>query len=148
FATGDFYGPAQTGLVVAAKGSTSISLFSGATIDTFAQRQSIDAPGAITALATYRQRPGDSFPQLVVGVQTQTGPALLLYTGSADGLTLTGTYRLYSAATTFRIGDLDRDGVLDIAIAGGGDLYAMYGRDLDSGSSSVQPERIPLSFVV
>ena len=146
-ATGDYFGQAQTSLVVAAKGGTSLTLFSGATLDTFAQRQSIDTPGSITAIATYRQRPGDSFPQLAVGVQTQNGPALLVYTGSADGLTLTGTYRLYSAASSFGIGDLDRDGVPDVAIVGGGDIYAVYGRDLDS-SSSIQPERLPLNFPV
>lgn len=147
-AAGDFYGQGQTGLVAAAKGGSRLALFTTNAQHELVERQSVDVGGAVTALATYRQRPGEAFRQLVVSVETEHGAELRIYSGSGSGLTPAGTYRLPAAATMFRIGDLDRDAAPDVAMVNAGALWVMYGRDLDSDSSTAQPERIPVNFAV
>src|SRR5260221_3427137 len=139
-AAGMFIGHDGPSLVAAARGGNTIYVLARDSSGTFRVQQTIVAPGSITTLAAYRLNAGQ-YTQVMLGVRSARGPALLVYTGSNDGLALTNSFDLTADASAFAFGDLDTDGQPDMLIVAGGALSILHG-----GSNSVEP--VPVPFTV
>ena len=81
------------------------------------------------------------YASVAIGVHTDSGSKLLVYSGSAQGLALTGSFALASDAASFASGDLDGDGIADLLTVAGGQISILH-----SASQSLEP--VSTSFTV
>lgn len=136
------------GLVSAARGDNTLYFFAGDGHGHFAAPQSVALPEmrTVTALAAGRFGPGTAPSSLLVGTNGATGaaPALLLYTGSGNGLSLTASYPLQAPVTAFAFGDLNGDSLTDAVMISGGNLLALYATS--AGQPAAAPSSVALSF--
>ena len=107
-------------LIVGARGDSSLYVFPGKGNLTFDFPSVVTLPGKITSMATGKLGAGSKFTQILVGITTANGSALLVLTGSDEGLVLGAAYPLQAPATAFAFGDLNNDTRGDAAIVSGG----------------------------
>ena len=119
--TGDFSGNGSIDILTGARGSDRLYLLMGTGKGKFSPPQAIVLPGALTALAAGEVGVRDGRTDVVAGIQTANAAAVLVYKGSAGGLsraTAVG-YPVPQAATQLEIADLHGDGFSDIAVLAG-----------------------------
>ena len=99
-------------------------------------------------MATGKLGVGSKFSQILIGITTANGSALLVLTGSDEGLVLAAVYPLQAPATAFAFGDLNSDTRGDAAIVSGGNLFILDGRALNpatGNSNGLEAVSLPFS---
>lgn len=147
-AAGRFEDGAESDLIMASRGGHVIDVLRGDGQMGFQPGQTITTPGTISALRVLRRDAIATHSQVFVGVRTDAGAQVLIYVGSANGLTLSQTITLASDAVDFQFGELDGDSFPDALVVSGGAISILHGRNLQSGESRVTPDPIPVSFEV
>ena len=139
-AQGDLIGLKGSALAAAAQGGSSIAVLSRDGTGAMTVQQTVTVTGSITAMAAHNLTRG-KYASVAVGVHTDSGSKLLVYSGSAQGLALTGSFALASDASSFASGDLDGDGIPDLLAVAGGQISILH-----SASQSLEP--LSTSFTV
>src|ERR1017187_8246286 len=142
--TGDFSGNGDVGILTGARGSQNLYLFAGNGKGKFSAPQIITLPGALTALAAGQVGARDGKTDVVAGVQTAQAAAVLVYKGSAGGLSqMAVSYPAPSAATQLEIADLHGDGISDVAVLAGGEVLIVHPTAQAGDDTSALIERVP-----
>ena len=137
-AAGMFIGHNGPSLVAATREGSTIYVLAPDASGQFQLQQTIDLPGLITVLGASRLYAG-AYAQVVIGVRSAAGSALLAYTGSNDGLAASQNFSLTADATSLAFSDFDRRALPDMVVVAGGSLWTLLG-----GSNSL--ESIPITF--
>lgn len=138
---GDFIGAAGPGVVAAARNGQSLYVVARGASGLLDLEQTIQVPGQITALASHGLR-ATKYENVVVGIHNDQGSQLLLYTGSADGLTLEASFALDHDATAFAFGKMDADPVSSVLVIAGGQPSILH-----TGRQTVEPLTLPFHVV-
>lgn len=152
-AAGDFDRDGRTDLLTAARGDDKISFAAGDGSAGFAAARSVSVPGRITTLAAGQIDSADGKTDLLVGVESESGFALLIYQ-SEDGIADAPLqYGLPAAAQAIELAQLDESSWADAAILAGGEVFILHGRDQSAGIESPKRaasrfERIDLPYSV
>lgn len=142
-AAGRFAGTSHTDIVAAFAGDNSLYLFPGSGRAQFAAPQIISLPSGVTTIVAGRFGSQTAFTSLLVGVSNAQQSQLLIYSGSASGLTLKASYPLSSPATSIVLGDLDGDLLPDAAIVTGGQLQILHAGS--AANPKLETVALPLS---
>ncbi len=135
----DVNGDGHMDLAYASKNSSVLQVMLGTGKGSFRPNSvSITVPGNITALTAYR--PGAPFlgEVIVVGYKSRLGSHLSIVSFGRTGLKIEATYALPGAATAFSVANLDDDLVPDTAIAAGGQLLVLHGRNAINGGGRLE----------
>lgn len=128
--TGDFDADGNADLVVATIGDDELRILRGDGQGGFAAPESIRLDGRLTALAVADVNRPDLLADLLAGVDTPAGPALLVFEGERGALGAEPErIALPAAATGIAAGAVDDHFPLDVAVATGRGLLLVHGRD-------------------
>src|SRR6266849_5625515 len=144
--TGDFSGNGSIDILTGARGSERLYLLTGTGKGKFSPPQAIVLPGALTALAAGEVGVRDGRTDVVAGIQTANAAAVLVYKGSAGGLsraTAVG-YPVPQAATQLEIADLHGDGFSDVAVLAGTAALIIHPTAPAGADTSALVERVPV----
>ncbi len=149
--TGDFDRDTNPDVLAAARGGQEIYLASGDGDGGFMAARSIAVPGRITALAAGQIDLPDNLSDLAVGLEGESGAALLVYEGANGIADAPLRYALPVAAQSLSLGQLDDAPWTDVAILAGGNVSILHGRNQRDGFESrkraaARLEHIPLPF--
>jgi hypothetical protein len=139
-ATGHFTGSDHVDVVTAARGDSRFYLLAGDGLGSLEPAQAVPVPGPVTAMAAGMFGGDKSRTTVIVGIGGSQ-PAALLYTRSALGLSLLGTYALPAPATALFTDDMDGDGLGDVVTIAGGQVSILH-----AVGSSGRPEMEALSL--
>lgn len=135
----DVNGDGHLDLVYATRGSAQLTVMPGTGQGTFLpQSLSITVPGGITALAAYRPGVPVAGEALIVGYESNLGPRLGIISYGNAGLSMSATYPLPGAATSFAVANLDADLIPDTAIVAGGELLVLHGSNAINGGGQLE----------
>ncbi len=141
-AAGDFDADGHADLLVAARGSSSISLLPGDGKGSFGAARQIALPGSVTALATGEVNRADGLMDIAVGIVSPNGPQVLVFQGPVGAIKAQPeVFPLPAQATALALGSVGEDYLMDLAIAAGRELLIVHGRDRSSVSeNNAQPD--------
>jgi len=145
--TGDFSGNGSIDILTGARGSERLYLLTGTGKGKFAPPQAITLPGALTALAAGEVGVRDGRTDVVAGIQTANAAAVLVYKGSAGGLSRATAvaYPVPQAATQLEIADLHGDGFSDVAVLAGTSALIIHPTASEGADTSALVERVPVA---
>lgn len=127
--TGDFSGDGHLDLIMSRGYDGSVWLLAGDGAGRFDQPVSIQIGGLVHAIKAADIGRKDGVIDLIVGVETQSGPELLIYRGPDGALRSTPTeIPLDHPATGFLAAQLDSEPGIDLAIASGNEMLIGYSR--------------------
>ena len=143
--TGDFSGSGHVDIL--AGGSQHLYLLAGIGKGKFSSPKAIPLPGQLTALAAGKVGLRDGKVDLVVGIRQTNSAAVLVYKGSAGGLTRGApvSYPLPQPATQLEIADLHGDGFSDIAALSGSEVLIIHPTGQAGADTTGLIERVPTS---
>jgi len=141
----DVNGDGHLDLVYSTSGSTQLNVALGDGKGNFLAPFSTQVPGGITALAAYRPGPPVPGEAVIAGYESRTGGGVGLLSFSGAGLSISATYALPAAPTTFAVENLDADFIPDTAIVSGGQLLVLHGMNAISGKAKL--ETLPVDGV-
>lgn len=135
-AAGDFDLDMREDLAVAARGGTSIYVFSAREDGSFGSPVELEPGGAVTALAAGEFGRRDAAADLVAGVASGETFALTVFASPSGALrALPASTALAAPVADLHFGRYGADPWLDIAVASGNDLVVVHGgRGLAGGS--------------
>jgi len=123
---GDFNHDNRKDVLIASRGG-SMFLLAGDGHGALKAAQRISLPGTVTALTAGEFRALDGWTDVAIGVETPSGPALLIYDG-VDALSGEPmTFQLSAPATALQISGLDNDSFMDVAVAAGNEVDIVHG---------------------
>jgi len=125
-AVGHFTASGHNDLVIGAKGSSTLFVFSGDGRGNFAAPQSVALPGPISVMAGGDLGHALGFNKVIVGINGPSGPELAVFSGSRDGLNPVAAFPLSAPATNLNFGDFG-DGGTDLAFLAGGKVQILRG---------------------
>ncbi len=126
--TGDFNADGHFDLITAARGGAALTLLAGDGKGGFAEPQTLEAGGSITALEAGEINRVDGLADLAVAVKTRDGAQVMVYASAAGAWQAPAqTYRLARTATSLAFAHLTRDAYSDLAIAAGNELDILVG---------------------
>ncbi len=134
-------------LILAARGGRAVYVLKRDDADHWSVAQAVEVPGEITALAAARILAGNEYAQVFIGVHGAGGPKLLVYSGSAAGLSLAKSWRLAGDATDIAVGNLDGDALPDAAVLAGTHVLVLHGRDLREAAGAARDSAASLEAV-
>jgi uncharacterized repeat protein (TIGR01451 family) len=138
---GDFSADGHLDLAAAARGGHSLYLLAGNGNGGFGSPESIELPGAITAMKTGEVNRRDGLADVIVGIITSTGPQVLIFQNGKGALRAEPeSFALPDAASDFALGQFDSDALPDLAIAAGHNLIVLYGRDREAAPNPTNRE--------
>jgi hypothetical protein len=123
---GNFTGQGHVDLVTAARGQSTLYVFSGDGHGHFSSPTAINLPGAVTALAAGGFGQHSEFTSLLIGITGSKNSSLRLYRGSRSGLLAMGSFALPAPATQIQFGDLNGDTLSDAAVVSGDEILTLY----------------------
>ena len=147
---GDFDADGYADVVAAARRSTTLYLLRGNGHGVLSPVRMIDVHGAVTAMRAGPQQLGRMTP-LALGLVAHGSPEVGVYTSAMVGLEgHPRTHRVDGAVTSLRFGQLDEDGILDLAAATSGSVTVYHGATDQPGAAqgSVSTERATVSFPI
>jgi hypothetical protein len=128
--TGDFDADGHTDIAVAARGSDTIFFLSGDGSGGMGAAKAVKLPGSITAMTSGDVNRADGLTDLIVGIAATEGPRLLVFEGAEGAFGCEPeVIRLPGEATAVAVGRLYGGTYADIAVAAGGYLFTIHGRD-------------------
>src|SRR5262249_41590034 len=96
----------------------------------FGAARSVAIPGRVTALGAGEINRADGLTDLIVAVNSEGGPQILVFEGAEGALRRAPEIiALPSAASGVALGQFDDDGMIDLAVAAGERLLIVHGRD-------------------
>ncbi|HWN98340.1 MAG TPA: FG-GAP-like repeat-containing protein, partial [Blastocatellia bacterium] len=155
--TGDFDADGHNDVVLASPGGSALVFLPGDGQGGFGPARSIEVPGSVTALVTGDVNRMDGLADLIVAVNGAAGPRLLIYEGSAGALNAAPEIvGLPAESRSIAVGQLDDDYAVEIAVAAGGNLLIIQGRDRKSladnekalGGAAPRVTRLAVPFTI
>ena len=135
---GDFDRDTNPDVIAATRGGSEVYLAAGDGDGGFAPTRGISVPGRVTAMTAGTIDLSDGKTDLVVGLETESGAALMIYEGD-DGLAGSPQrIALPLAAQQIQLGQLDDDLWGDAAMLTDGRVYVLHGRNQREGHESTQ----------
>lgn len=127
---GDFDADGHFDVVFASRTGEMLRLMSGDGKGGFQQTKGIALPGHVTAMAVADINRRDGLADIVLGVSTATGPALLIFE-SSNGAMLAEPelINLNKEAVAIAVGQFDNDAALDVAVGAASEVLIVHGRD-------------------
>lgn len=144
-ATGSFVGSDHLDVVTAARGDNTLYLLAGNGTGNFASAEPIRLPGAVSAMAAGRFGASNSRSTVIVGI-SGAKPAVLVYSGSSQGLSLVGRYALTAPATSVAFDDVDGDGRPDVVMITGQRVSILHASGA-GGKPELETLSLPISAV-
>jgi hypothetical protein len=144
-ATGNFLGGNHLDVVTAARGDSKLFLLAGNGSGNFAGAESIQLSGPISAMAAGRFGANNFRSTVIVGLGGPK-PALLVYSGSSQGLSLTGQFALSAPASSFTFDDVDGDGRPDVVMVTGQSISILHASGA-AGKPELETLSLPISAV-
>ncbi len=138
-AAGNLIGRSGSALAAAARGGQSIYVLARGASGKTELLQTIATDGTITGLDAQQLTHGRHW-QVAAGVRNESGPRLVIYSGSNEGLSQTASFALTGDATAFASGNLDGDDTPDLLVVAGGQLAILHG-----GSQRLEPVSVPFT---
>jgi fimbrial isopeptide formation D2 family protein len=135
-AVGNFTASGHQDLIVASRGGNTLLVFAGDGKGNFGAPQTVALNGSITALGAEHLVAGSAFSNLVVGTATPQDAALLVFSGSMQGLGSPVTLTQRAAVSAIAFGDFGEANT-DTAFLAGGDVFVLH-------TSSLQVEALNL----
>jgi len=147
-ATGDFDADGHWDIVTAKRGSDALYLLRGDGRGGFAVARRFPLSGVVTAMISGEINRADGLADLIVAVQSASGPKVLVFESPLGALR--GQPEIFSAVkpiTALALGKFDGNAMNDLTIAAGDEIMVIHARDRKLSSSpekqaSVQPARI------
>ncbi len=152
-ASGDFDADGHLDLVSASHGSNHLYLHLGDGTGGLRFARPISLPGALTAFESGEINRRDGLADLAVGLRTDDGPKLLVYESPRGALAAPPEIvALEAEAGDLALGELDGIFGIDLAIAAGGRVFIVSGRDRqrspgDARSAVVDELGMPFAVV-
>ncbi|HLK08051.1 MAG TPA: hypothetical protein VKV30_08925 [Candidatus Angelobacter sp.] len=140
-AVGRFTASGHNDLVIAAKGGSVLYVFAGDGKGNFAAPQAVNLPGGVTAMLGGNLGRGNSFTQVILGINGQSGPELAVFNGGQDGLDPVAAFPLSGAASNLTFGDFG-DGGNDLAFLSNGKVQI-----LRASTMKLQQVSLPISAI-
>jgi|GEM_PF-1046362 len=147
--TGDFTGDGKNDVLTAALGG-SVYLFRPTPEGGLGSPEVIQAPGAITALASGNFGGTKGMASVLVGIQGTDNYDVLAYVGESGGvLGAPQVYQVPDRVNSLSLGRLDDDPFADAAVVTGNGLEIIHGgEEVDSKTAQSRIERIDTGFNV
>jgi CSLREA domain-containing protein/uncharacterized repeat protein (TIGR01451 family) len=141
-AAGDFDRDGHLDILTAARGSGALYMLPGDGNHGFGTPRAVSLPGRLTAMTTGQKTQTDGWPDVVVGIVGDDGPALIVYETKHGVLASAAPiYALPAAVSEVALGQLDEDRSTDLAIVAGDRLFVLHGPDYEaSGEVILQDE--------
>jgi hypothetical protein len=128
--TGDFDADGSVDVAIASRGGNTLYIIPGDGSGGLGDAKTIELPGQVTAMTSGDVNRRDGLTDLVVGVTSAGGPKLLVFEGPEGALKSTPeVISLPGQATAISVGYLYNNTYADIAVAAGGFLVTVHGRD-------------------
>lgn len=148
---GDFDRDSDPDVITASRGGTELNLIAGDGDGEFALAGRIALPGRVTTIASGQIDLTDGKDDLVVGIDSDNGAALLVYNSDLGIVDAPVSYALPAAAQSVVLAELDETFWRDAAILAGGEVFILHGRNQSAGFESAKRagqrlERIYLPF--
>lgn len=129
-AAGDFDNDGHRDIVAGALGGDALHMLAGDGRGALAAPRSFALPGKLTALACGDVNRIDGLADLVVAVDGQAGPRLLVFEGPDGAIDIAPeVIAVPTRVPALAIGQFDSDGPVDFAAAAGSDIVLIHGRD-------------------
>ncbi len=145
---GDFNADGYEDVLAAARGGATLYFVAGDGHGTLRAPQSFEVSGSLTALQADDFKQPGRFTRLALGVRTLEGPKTLIY----DQSELSGepdSYPMAAEVTALAFGQLDDDGITDLAAATTNEVTVIHGRSHQaSQSAAAMIERQNLPFEI
>jgi hypothetical protein len=135
---GDFNSDGYVDVLTAARGGATLYLLAGDGQGTLRAPQKFELSGKLTALQADDFKQPGKFTSLALGVRTPEGPKALIY---SDGLSVEpDAYRMPADVTALAFGQLDDDGITDVAAATMNELTVIHSRSdqLSDGAANAK----------
>jgi CSLREA domain-containing protein len=146
--TGDLDNDGHRDVVAAAWGNDALYLLPGDGQGGLGTARAYSLPGAVTAFAAGEVNRRDGLQDLVVGVDGPAGPQLVVFEGPPGALRWEPeVLDLPAPATAVAIGQMDEHYCMDIAVACGGTLVIVQGRDRKLSVSAAARTAVPSAVV-
>src|SRR5215468_8098244 len=143
-ATGDFDADGHLDVVVADRDVERLYWMSGDGRGAFGAAQSVAIPGRVTAMSAGEINRADGLTDLIVAVNSEGGPKILVFEGAEGALRRAPEiFALPSAASGVALGQFDDDGMIDLAVAAGERLLIIHGRDRRLSLDHSQQAAVP-----
>ena len=146
--SGDFDADGDKDLLALARGGAQAAFLAGDGKGDFAPATLLDLPGRVTAAVTADVNRRDGMADILLGLETDDGPALLVAEGPGGAIRPLSEQFLLSVPTqAIAAGFFDDDPWVDIAIGSGSELWIVRGRDRqlaqdDAERAAVLPARV------
>ena len=139
---GDFNSDGYVDVLAAARGGAALYVLAGNGQGTLRAPQQFELPGQLTALQADDLKQPGKFTGLALGVRTPEGPKTLIY--NQGGLSAEPeAYQMAADVTALAFGQLDDDGVTDLAAASMNQVTVIHGRnDLPGESAATATQAI------
>src|SRR2546425_792916 len=127
---GDFDGDSHWDVVVASRTHNALYLLSGDGHGGFQPAKEIPLRGVVTAMTTGEIKRAGGLTDVVIGVDGEDGPKLMVFEGPEGALR--AQPEVFSApapVTSLALGQLDNEYPIDLAVAAGNELMIVHGRD-------------------
>jgi hypothetical protein len=150
-AIGNFIGNGDLDVVVGARGSHTLYILAGDGKGGLLAPRAIMLTGALTVLAATHFASSTAYSHIVAGTTAQTGSNLVVFEGTASGISAIANAALRAPATSLAFGSLSGDPFTDLAVIAGGELQIVHGRDVHAarigeGPANLQPEPVSIPF--
>src|ERR1044072_4515494 len=138
---GDFNSDGYLDVLAAARGGATLYVLAGDGQGTLRAPQQFELRGQLTALQADDLKQPGSFTGLALGVRTREGPKTLVY--NHGGLSAAPeAYRMAAEVTALAFGQLDDDGVPDLAAASANQVTVIHGRNNLPGESAATATQV------
>lgn len=157
--SGDFNADGFADLLMAAKGSSQITVLSGNGVGSFTRSQAFPVDGSITAIAVGEIGRSDQQADVAVAYQSRKGAFVAIFEHPEGAFAHKAeTFALSAAAQSLAIGSLDKDSYGDVAAACGSQLTLIHGRgqaypldlkadlDIQRPAAFVQSKQMPFAI--
>ena len=146
---GDFDGDGRQDVLSATTHGGGLYFVAGDGAGGLGAAQQINLGGTVTAVASGTLNRGSERTGLVVAVEGQDGPGLLVFEGQQGGiLSAPARFPLPGAATALALGKLDNDSFADLAVAVGNKVEIIHGWGWTDANreSRIEEVDVPLSL--
>jgi hypothetical protein len=147
-ATGDFDADGHWDVVTAQLGSNALYLLKGDGHGGFAAPQRIPLTGSVTAMIAGEINRADGLTDLVVAVNSASGPQALVFESARGALKdQPEVFLLPKPATALALGRFDGGAMNDLAVAAGSQIVLIHARDRKTSLDATQRATVALAKV-
>jgi len=143
-ATGDFDADGHLDIVAAQYGSDALYFLRGDGHGSFRSAQRFQLPGTVTAMAAGEINRPDGLTDLIIAVNSQTGPKVLVFESPLGALKgKPEIFPIAHTATSLALGRYDNTQMAGVAVAAGNELVVIHGRNRMLSSSEAERAKVP-----